>query len=91
MSSKGLNHNDGILADASSVQCGDGAEAAYATWVSTSGSVYSIEATITASGKLLELDFFADTSDQLGPSRRRDTGKTLSLLAIELMPEVLDV
>ena len=82
---EGIDPNDGLLAEASSVPCGGGDESADATWVSHRGQVYAIEATISRQTGRVELDEMVDVTDQLGPARKPGTGKSLGLLALELM------
>ena len=84
----GLNPSAGILVEFAATPS-QGEEWAYATWLTTDGRFYRIEATIEyESHRLKHIEVFEEiTADFVVSERMRGTGKTLGFIALEVLRE----
>lgn len=81
----------GVLAHASAIPCGGDEESAHALWVTPDGRVFRFEATLKRGLHLLvSVDEVKDVTAELGARLQRGRGKSLGLLALEVLGEGLD-
>lgn len=85
-----VDTDKGILTEASSVPCGGGEEAAYATWLTLDRQFLSIEAAISwDEHTLILVESFENVTERINTnSHNKGTGKSFGCLALEVLDEL---